>query len=225
MQPGLKVQESHTLLLSRPGRSGQDAQGPAGFNGRGTAWHCIIAANRPSQPWGRADAERLTDPEKGAVGSEIEPGDPSRGFLVPFQKKGHSQIIKEMQNDWRFTDRPLKGHWRYLPDDLSLQRGATIVILPDGRRLRVPAMSKRDVHAPGNKHDGEDGENMLKSLQALLAGKHGGPKTQSGFKAQGRQRRGAAPAHRLDLPTGRSRVEAGDMPRPVVAGGAIQAEM
>ena len=129
-----------------------------------------------------------------------------------------------MENDWRFTDRPLKGHWRYLPDDLSLQRGPTIVILPDGRRLRVPAMSKRSVHAPGNKHDGEDGDNMLKSLQALLSGKRD-PRTQPGFQAQGRQRRGAAPAHRLDLPTGRSRVQAGDMPRPVVAGGPIVAEM
>ena len=60
-------------------------------------------------------------------------------------------------NNWRFFDTPLVGNWRHLPDDLSLQRGPTIVILPDGRRLRVPAMTKRVVQAPGDEHAAKEG--------------------------------------------------------------------
>ena len=91
-------------------------------------------------------------------------------------------------SDWRFHDYPLKGHWRYLPDDLSLQRGPTIVILQDGRRIRVPAMSKQNVVAPGDTHNAKDGEDMLKSLQALLSGKKQStkPKAAEGFEMQRR---------------------------------------
>ena len=125
-------------------------------------------------------------------------------------------------SDWRFHDYPLKGHWRYLPDDLSLQRGATIVILPDGRRIRVPSMSKRIVHAPADKHDTEDGEQMLKSLQALLAGKKEEPKAAPGFR---RQRRPADA--RLGGRGGPGRIAAAErveMPRPVAGAGGIVAE-
>ena len=129
------------------------------------------------------------------------------------------------QNNWRFFDNPLKGHWRYLPDDLSLQRGPTIVILPDGRRLRVPAMSKRSVHAPGNKHDADEGEDMLKSLQAMLAGKHGGPKPAPGFHRRERHRVGGPGVGRggPGRVAAEGRVE--DMPRPVMEQGLISAEV
>ena len=126
------------------------------------------------------------------------------------------------QNNWRFFDNPLKGHWRHLPDDLRLQRGPTIVILPDGRRLRVPAMSKRMVQAPGDLHDAADGDEMLKSLQRLLSGKHGGPKSRPGFHpgrhAAGQRIGGPHPdqAGRLEAPD--------RLPRPVVGGGGIGAE-
>lgn len=97
-------------------------------------------------------------------------------------------VCKKNMSDWRFHDYPLKGHWRYLPDDLSLQRGPTIVILQDGRRIRVPAMSKQNVVAPGDTHNAKDGEDMLKSLQALLSGKKQStkPKAAQGFEMQRR---------------------------------------
>jgi hypothetical protein len=89
-------------------------------------------------------------------------------------------------------------------------------------------MSKRVVHAPGDKHDADDGEAVLKSLQAMLAGRHGGPKPAAGF-----QHRRAAHGQRVGGPLGgfkggpgrvaaEGRVE--DMPRPVMQGGRISAE-
>ena len=148
---------------------------------------------------------------------------------APFESRSRKKdicICKKMaQNNWRFSDNPLKGHWRHMPDDLSLQRGPTIVILPDGRRIRVPAMSKRSVHAPGEKHNADDGEDIMKSLQALLAGKHGGPKPAPGFHRRQRHRVGG-PIGPLKGGPGRvaaeGRVE--DMPRPLMEGGLISAE-
>jgi len=93
-----------------------------------------------------------------------------------------------------------------MPDDLSLQRGPTIVLLPDGRRIRVPAMSKRNVQAPGDHHSAKDGADVLARLQALLQGK--------------KQPAGPGPLH-----MGRRRV--GDHPGRPQAGGAapIDADM
>ena len=100
-------------------------------------------------------------------------------------------------NNWRFFDTPLVGNWRHLPDDLSLQRGPTIVILPDGRRLRVPAMTKRVVQAPGDEHAAKEGGDIVQALQAMLQGKKA-PATQAA-QAAGRQRRmHVAPPGRLD---------------------------
>ena len=86
-------------------------------------------------------------------------------------------------------------------------------------------MSKRSVQAPGDKHNADDGEDMLKSLQALLAGKHGGPKPAAGFHRGGRHRVGG-PLGGVRGGPGRvaaeGRVE--DMPRPVMEGGLISAE-
>lgn len=111
-------------------------------------------------------------------------------------------------NNWRFHDHPLVGSWRHLPDDLSLQRGPTIVILPDGRRIRVPAMSKRSVQAPGDQHSADAGEEMLKSLQAMLQGKKpqaGPPPLHMGRRAVGRDHPGrpaGRPPVREDMPQG-----------------------
>ena len=131
---------------------------------------------------------------------------------------------KEMaHNNWRFFDTPLVGSWRHLPDDLSLQRGPTIVILPDGRRLRVPAMTKRIVQAPGNEHDAKEGDDIDKTLQAMLQGKKA-PATPAVQAAAAGQRMRVVPAalHR----GGPGRVvqpQVGDMPRPVVGGGGALA--
>ena len=88
-------------------------------------------------------------------------------------------------NNWRFFNQPMVGNWRHLPDDMSLARGPTIVILPDGRRLRVPAQMKNNVSAPANKHDEDDGESMLKSLQRMLAGRHNLPRPRAARGAAG----------------------------------------
>ena len=119
-------------------------------------------------------------------------------------------------NYWRFFDNPLVGSWRHLPDDLSLQRGPTIVILPDGRRIRVPAMSKRNVQAPGDHHSAKDGEDILKSLQALLQGKkeknHPGPLHMGRRRVgdhPGRPQAGAAPID-ADMPREPRRPHAGE---------------
>ena len=124
-------------------------------------------------------------------------------------------------NNWRFFDSPLVGSWRHLPDDLSLQRGPTIVILPDGRRIRVPAMTKRLVQAPGDAHDAKDGDDIVKTLQAMLQGKKA-PATQAAQAAAAQRRMHIVPHHMQRGGAGHvapPRVE--DMPRPVVGGGGL----
>ena len=115
-------------------------------------------------------------------------------------------------NNWRFFDTPLVGSWRHLPDDLSLQRGPTIVILPDGRRIRVPAMTKRLVQAPGDAHDAKDGDDIVQALQAMLQGK----------KAPAVGRVGRVPMQRAQAHRGGpghvAAPQAEDMPRPVAGG-------
>ena len=70
-----------------------------------------------------------------------------------------------------------------LPDDLTLQRGITYTFLPDGKRIRVPAMNRMQVRAESQGHqEGEDAD-VMQALTALLSGKKKAP----------RQRRGAGP--------------------------------
>ena len=58
-----------------------------------------------------------------------------------------------------------------LPDDRTLQRGITYTFLPDGKRIRVPAMNRMQVRAESQSHqEGEDGDIMQK-LTRLLSGK------------------------------------------------------
>ena len=72
---------------------------------------------------------------------------------------------------WRFYDRPMPGSIYRLPDDRTLQRGITYTFLPDGRRIRVPAMNRMEVRAESQGHqEGEDGDIMQK-LTRLLSGK------------------------------------------------------
>ena len=58
-----------------------------------------------------------------------------------------------------------------LPDDMQLQRGITFTILPDGRPLRVPAMSRLQVRAESQSHEQDQGKGMMQALQDLLRGK------------------------------------------------------
>ena len=58
-----------------------------------------------------------------------------------------------------------------LPDDTALQRGVTFTILPDGRSLRVPAMSRLQVRAASQSHEEGDGQDMMQALKDILKGK------------------------------------------------------
>ena len=58
-----------------------------------------------------------------------------------------------------------------LPDDMQLQRGITFTIMPDGRSLRVPAMSRLHVRAASQSHEEGDGKDMMQALKDILKGK------------------------------------------------------
>ena len=60
-----------------------------------------------------------------------------------------------------------------LPDDLTLQRGITYTFLPDGRRIRVPAMNRMQVRAESNSHQEGEDDDIMGALQRMLSGKKG----------------------------------------------------
>ena len=72
---------------------------------------------------------------------------------------------------WRSHDRPMPGTIFRLPDDTSLQRGITYTILPDGRMLKVPSMSRIMVRAAASTHDENDDSDIIQALSNLVAGK------------------------------------------------------
>ncbi len=78
-------------------------------------------------------------------------------------------LLKEMA--WRSWDRPLVGTIYRLPDDLSLQRGITYTILPDGRSLRVPAMNRLIVRSQAQSHQDDEGSDIVQALQNLIKGR------------------------------------------------------
>ena len=101
---------------------------------------------------------------------------------------------------WRSFDRPIVGTIFRLPDITSLVRGITFTILPDGRSMRVPTMSRAEVRAHSNKHaDGEENE-IMQALHDLMHGKTPQP---------GRGRRGHSGRHRPGVDVrGREQVRA-----------------
>ena len=72
---------------------------------------------------------------------------------------------------WRSHDRPMPGTIFRLPDDMSLQRGITYTILPDGRMLKVPSMSRIMVRAASSTHDEQDDSGIMQALSDLIKGK------------------------------------------------------
>ena len=78
-------------------------------------------------------------------------------------------FTKEMA--WRFHDHPMRGTIFRLPDDMSLQRGITFTILPDGKMIQVPSMSRMMVRAASSSHDENDEQQIVKALQDILKGK------------------------------------------------------
>tara|TARA_B100000809_G_scaffold213444_1_gene217790 strand:- start:44 stop:394 length:351 start_codon:yes stop_codon:yes gene_type:complete len=103
---------------------------------------------------------------------------------------------------WRFHDHPMPGTIYRLPDDLTLQRGITYTFLPDGRRMRVPAMNRLDVRAEAQGHQENEDTDIAQALKQLLGGKKP-TGDDARFDRAGRARRPhrqqAAPAVRRDV--------------------------
>ena len=72
---------------------------------------------------------------------------------------------------WRYTDYLRIGSIYTLPDDHRLQRGPTIVVLPSGRQMKVPASHPRSVQSAGQVHDTRNAQAQMQQLLALLSGK------------------------------------------------------
>ena len=84
---------------------------------------------------------------------------------------------------WRYTDYLRTGSIYTLPDDHRLQRGPTLVVLPDGKQVKVPATSVRRVVSKSQQHDSQKAQASMASLLALLSGKPVGPSAPPGFKS------------------------------------------
>ena len=87
-----------------------------------------------------------------------------------------------------------------LPDDTGLQRGITYTILPDGKMIQVPSMSRMMVRAASSSHDENDEQSIAKALKSLLEGKkeeHKG-RRRPGVQREGTAQRGNVPLSGLD---------------------------
>ena len=82
---------------------------------------------------------------------------------------------------WRYYDYPRTGSVFTLPDIPSLVRGPTVVLLPSGKEIRVPAQFRQDVSSPAEIHDMRAGGDKMQSLLKLLTAKQG-PSAPQGFK-------------------------------------------
>ena len=87
---------------------------------------------------------------------------------------------------WRYTDYLRTGSIYTLPDDHRLQRGPTIVRLPSGREIRVPATHPRNVQSQGQVHDTKSAQAQMQQLLALLSGKPGVAQAPAGRPEIGR---------------------------------------
>ena len=82
----------------------------------------------------------------------------------------------------RYTDYPMPGSIFRLPDDMRLQRGPTLVRLPGGREVRVPATERRSVATPSQQHDMNSAQARMQMMMAILAGKPSHPGPPPGWK-------------------------------------------
>ena len=109
-----------------------------------------------------------------------------------------------------------------LPDDSNLQRGITFTILPDGRSLRVPAMSRFTVRAESQKHEQDGDKNMMQALQDILHGKKP-VKKRARFRRDGSV--GVQSGNRPGVRAGPAPVDPNAGFRPVMEGGERVAGM
>ena len=81
----------------------------------------------------------------------------------------------------RYFDYPRTGSIYTLPDIPSLVRGPTVVLLPSGKEIKVPAQMKQMVASTAETHDAKDSGSKMQELLKLLTAKQG-PSAPSGYK-------------------------------------------
>ena len=134
------------------------------------------------------------------------------------RRQAERAALTGVNSTWRFFDQPLRG-WVYrTPDDLSLQRGITFTILPDGRRLRVPRMQKvyRD-NTENDVHDDQYGADMARLLADMLGGrKRGGRRRPARVAREFGKKAADAPVRHQMIPSDDPIGHPDDLPRGVV---------
>ena len=83
---------------------------------------------------------------------------------------------------YRYTDYPMPGSIYSAPDDLRLQRGPTLVRLPGGKEVRVPATERREVAAASQMHDMNSAQAKMAMMMAMLSGRPAQPQAPAGWK-------------------------------------------
>ena len=83
---------------------------------------------------------------------------------------------------YRYTDYPRPGSIYRLPDDMRLQRGPTLVRLPGGREVRVPATERRSIATASQGHDMNSAQSKMAMMMAILSGKPTQPEAPAGWK-------------------------------------------
>ena len=82
---------------------------------------------------------------------------------------------------YRYCDHPRPGSIYRLLDIPSLVRGPTLVLMPSGKEIKVPAQMKQDVASPAETHDMNESGTKLRDLMKILNAKQG-PSAPTGFK-------------------------------------------
>ena len=86
---------------------------------------------------------------------------------------------------FRYYDYPRPGSIYRMLDDTRLVRGPTLVKLPSGKDIQVPAQMKIDAVCPAQVHDQKDAKGSMQELMNMLKGQRGTPMT-PGFRTGGR---------------------------------------
>lgn len=82
---------------------------------------------------------------------------------------------------WRYYDYPRPGSIYRLLDIPRLVRGPTVVLMPSGREIQVPAQVKHMVSSPAETFDVNDSQSKMSKLVRLLTARQG-RSSPAGFK-------------------------------------------
>ena len=82
---------------------------------------------------------------------------------------------------WRYYDYPRPGSIYRLADIPQLVRGPTVVLMPSGKEVQVPAQVKHMVSSPAEMFDVKDSGDKMSQLLKILSAKQG-PSAPAGYK-------------------------------------------